>query len=103
MKKLILSSLFAFTFHFFSNAQWLGPANGILYTGNTVRIIQPLMIGLPGSPSPSLFQIQSTDLNVTTNILSATFDGLELKKPLYLLGTNIFGKRNNGSTSYVLW
>lgn len=102
MKKLVLFSFLAFVFNFITNAQWLGPTNGVLFTGNTVRITQPLMVGLPGAPSPSLFQVQSTDQSVTTNILSATFDGLELKKPLFLLGTNVFGKRNNGSTSFNL-
>lgn len=102
MKKLILASLAILGISQHSKAQWSGPTSGLLSTSNTVRITQTLSVGMPGSPSPSLFQIQSIEPAATINILSATFNSVDFSRPINLLGTNLLGKHSSGSTAYQL-
>lgn len=99
-KNLLLATALFFTT--LSYAQWSGPTNGLLTTGSTVRITQPQQLGMQGSPTPSLFQIQSIETSATVNILSATFNGVEFAKPINLLGTSLLGKHSSGNTAYQL-
>lgn len=100
MKKIILFTSFITT-SFQLLAQWSGPTNGFLSTGNNVKIASIPTSGMPGTTIPPLFDIQSL-ATVPISVFSVDYDLVNVGKPLSLNNTSLTLKRANATLAFQL-
>lgn len=99
MKKQVLLAITLVVGYLQVNAQWIGPTNNLLQTGNNVKIANAPVVGLPGTPLPPLFLVQSLDAT-PIDIFSATYNEVNFGKTAYFNNANLICRRSNNQLAF---
>ncbi|MES2381531.1 MAG: hypothetical protein V4538_10855 [Bacteroidota bacterium] len=69
--------------------QWAGPTGGILSTGSTVSITKSLVVGLPGTVFPPLFEVNSNNGTTTTSVFKVDHNRIDVNANLLINSSSL--------------